>query len=180
MRGGAPYILKGEVHVLEFKHVFENINEKTGKLQKSKRWIFVALEIAKNGSGRAYAEAIKYLTVDSLTYFLDKHISIETFVVMEKLKAYTLSNKYKNLRQLPVNDDKNFPELQAHIANLKAWLRKNYRCHNSAQLQGYLDEYHFRFNRRKKKGSIFDALICRMVKSEKPKRLNNKRKTSTT
>lgn len=40
------------------------------------------------------------------------------------------------------------------------------------RLQGYLDEYHFRFNRRNNKDTIFDVLIRRMVYN-KPIRLKS-------
>jgi len=163
-----PNILKGEVHVLEFDLDREKIDVKTGRVKTSKRWIFVALEIAKDGYNRAYAEIITSITLNTLTSFFDKHINKNASIVMEELKAYTLNKRYKNLRQLPFDDRKNFPELLNHFTNIKKWLQGNdYRRCSDEQLQGYLDEYHFRFNRRKKKGTIFDTLICRMVAKHK-------------
>jgi len=43
----------------------------------------------------------------------------------------------------------------------------------------YLDEYHFRYNRRNNMEAIFDLLMRRMVYYE-PKRLNKKTKTTAT
>jgi hypothetical protein len=47
------------------------------------------------------------------------------------------------------------------------------------RLQGYLDEYHFRFNRRNNMKTIFDLLMRRMVYYE-PKRLNKRIKVTAT
>lgn len=50
------------------------------------------------------------------------------------------------------------------------WLRGIHHHCSKERLQGYLDEYHFRFNRRASKDTIFDVLIRRMMFYE-PKRL---------
>jgi hypothetical protein len=60
--------------------------------------------------------------------------------------------------------------LHIHIMNIKGWLRGIHHHCSKERLQGYLDEYHFRFNRRAFKDTIFDMLIRRMVFYE-PKRL---------
>ncbi|MFR9659782.1 MAG: transposase, partial [Rikenellaceae bacterium] len=52
----------------------------------------------------------------------------------------------------------------------KGWLRGIHHHCSEEHLQGYLDEYHYRCNRRTNMGVIFDKLIVRMVQNE-PKRL---------
>ncbi|MFI3304866.1 MAG: transposase, partial [Rikenellaceae bacterium] len=59
-----------------------------------------------------------------------------------------------------------------HIMNLKGWLRGIHHHCSEKHLQGYLDEYHYRCNRRTNMGVIFDKLIVRMVQNE-PKRLGS-------
>ena len=54
--------------------------------------------------------------------------------------------------------------------NLKGWLRGIHHHCSKERLQGYLDEYHFRYNRRNNMDTIFDTLIKRMVEYE-PKHL---------
>jgi hypothetical protein len=34
-----------------------------------------------------------------------------------------LKKEYKNMRQIPSDDGKNFPDLHIHIVNLKGWLQ---------------------------------------------------------
>lgn len=69
------------------------------------------------------------------------------------------------------NRGKNQPDMHIHIMNLKGWLRGiHYPCCKD-RLQGYLEEYYFRYNRRNNMDTLFDTLIKRMVRYE-PKRLN--------
>lgn len=63
--------------------------------------------------------------------------------------------------------------------NIKSWLRGIHHHCSEERLQGYLDEYHFRFNRRNNMEAIFDLLIRRMVGNE-PKRLNSNAEATAT
>ena len=62
--------------------------------------------------------------------------------------------------------------LEVHIMNIQGWIRGIHHHCSKAYLQGYLDEYHFRFNRRNTMGAIFNTLIERMMQAT-PKRLEN-------
>jgi len=83
-----------------------------------------------------------------------------------------LKKEYTELVQIPSNDGENFPDLHIHIMNLKGWLRGIHHHCTKERLQGYLDEYHFRYNRRNNMDNIFDKLIVKMVEND-PKRINN-------
>jgi cell division protein YceG involved in septum cleavage len=74
---------------------------------------------------------------------------------------------------------KAFKELHIHIMNIQGWIRGIHHHCSKEHLQGYLDEYHFRFNRRNNMESIFHVLIERMMQ-ETPKRLENIQKSSAT
>jgi hypothetical protein len=56
--------------------------------------------------------------------------------------------------------------------NLKGWLRGIHHHCTKERLQGYLDEYHFPYNRRNNMETIFDKLIVKMVSND-PKRIKN-------
>jgi len=81
-----------------------------------------------------------------------------------------LRKEYPNLEQVKSDKGNGLPDLHLHIMNIKGWLRGIYHHASKERLQGYLDEYHFRFNRRNNMDTIFDLLIKRMVKNE-PRRL---------
>ena len=61
--------------------------------------------------------------------------------------------------------------------NIQGWLQGIHHHYSKERLQCYLDEYHFRYDRRGMMGSIFDLLLRKMVFSE-PKRLNKSNLTT--
>ena len=68
-----------------------------------------------------------------------------------------------NLEQIKSENGKSFQDVHIHIMNLKGWLRGIHHHCSKERLQGYLDEYHFRYNRRSNMDTIFDSLIRKMV-----------------
>jgi hypothetical protein len=57
---------------------------------------------------------------------------------------------------------KNFGDMHRVIMMFKAWLKGMH--HSVVNLQDYLDEYSYRFNRSFMQGNIFDNLLDRAVK----------------
>jgi hypothetical protein len=109
----------------------------------------------------------------SLSHFLNNYIKKDANVITDEWNGYLpLTKDYPNLKRIPSKEGKNFTDLHIHIMNMKGWLRGIHHHCTKERLQGYLDEYHFRYNRRSKMDTIFDLLINKMVKNE-PKRLNS-------
>jgi hypothetical protein len=180
MRSSGRYPLKGEVHVDEFYVGGKEEGGKRGRGKGNKRMVIIALEIVKGECGRAYAAIINDGSSESFKPFFEKYIDKDADVVTDEWTGYMpLKSIYKKLKQIPSNGGKSFPELHIHIMNIKSWLRGIHHHCSEERLQGYLDEYHFSFNRRNSMESIFDVLIRRMVQYD-PKRLDNRRKTSAT
>ena len=170
MQSSGNYPFTGKVHVDEFfvggaeEGVF-------GRGSKNKRLVVVALEIVHEGFGRAYAEVIDDASAKSLRPFFERRISKDAEIITDEWNGYKpLKKDYPKLTQVPSDKGNNFPQLHIHIMNIKGWLRGIHHHCSKERLQGYLDEYHFRFNRRAFKDTIFDVLIRRMVFYE-PKRL---------
>jgi len=173
MKSSLRYPLRGTVHVDEFYVGGEQEGGKRGRGKGKKRLVIVALEIVRGGFGRAYAATITDASSDSFKPFFEKYIDKDANLVADEWTGYIpLKSTYQKLRQVPSNKGKSFPELHIHIMNIKIWLRGIHHHCSEERLQGYLDEYHFRFNRRNKMESIFDVLMRRMVQHE-PKRLSN-------
>lgn len=61
------------------------------------------------------------------------------------------------------SDGKNFPDFHIHIMNLKGWFRGIHHHCSKERLQGYLGEYHYRYNRQNNIETIFNNLNVRMV-----------------
>ena len=180
MQSSGHYPLKSEVHVDEFYIGGKEEGEKRGRGKGDKRLVVVALEVVKGGYGMSYATLINDASCASFKPFFEKYIDKDTDVATDEWTGYMpLKSTCKKLKQIPSNDGKSFPELHIHIMNIKSWLCGIHHHCSEERLQGYLDEYHFRFNRRNKMESIFDVLIRRMVQNN-PKRLNDKYNTLAT
>lgn len=173
MRSSCMYPLEGQVHVDEF-FVGGEEEQKRGRSHGKKKLVQVALEVLPGkGVGRAYAKVIDDASAASLKVLFEEHISRDAEVVTDEWNGYLpLKKDYAKLTQRKSDDGKNFPDLHIHIMNIKGWLRGIHHHCSKEQLQGYLDEYHFRYNRRNNMDTIFDLLIRRMV-CNKPIRLQN-------
>lgn len=157
--------LTGIVHVDELLIGGPEEN-KRGRSIGDKKLIVIALEIVENGTGRAYAQIIEHASAKELGAFLRKYISKEAMIIADKWKGYTpLKKEFLKLEQVSSDSGKNFKDLHLHIMNLKGWLRGIHHHCSKEHMQGYLDEYHYRYNRRNHMGSIFDLLVKKMIKT---------------
>ncbi len=139
----------------------------TGRSVGAKKLIVVALEIVEVGVGRAYAEVIENASSKELGKFLKTYVSKDAKVISDEWRGYTpLKGEFKKLEQVASDDGKNFKDIHIHIMNIKSWLRGIHHHCSKERMQGYLNEYHFRYNRRQSMGVIFDLLIKKMVKNE--------------
>jgi hypothetical protein len=172
--------LAGKVQIDEFL-IGEYEKGKVGRSSDSKKkLVIVALEILeeKGGVGRAYAQVIDRASSKEFRPFFETYISKSAHVVTDVWRGYLpLKKDYPNLEQIPSDKGKGMQQLHIHIMNIQGWLRGIHHHCSRERLQGYLDEYHFRYNRRAMMGSIFDLLLKKMVASE-PKRLNKNNLTT--
>ena len=175
MRSSGCYPLEGQVHVDEF-YVGGVDEQKRGRSCGRKKLVQVALEVMPGkGVGRAYARVIDNASAQSLKPLLLDHVSHDAHVVTDEWNGYLpLKKDLPNLERRASEDGRAFPDLHIHIMNIKGWLRGIHHHCTKEQLQGYLDEYHFRYNRRNNMDTIFDLLIQRMVQSQPIRLQNNK------
>ena len=167
MKSSLNYPLTGTIHVDEFM-VGGPEENKRGRSKGLKKLIVLAIEILEDGVGRAYAEVIEHSSANELGAFLRKYISKDATIITDKWRGYSLLKKeFPNLKQLDSNNGKNFKELHIHIMNIKGWLRGIHHHCSKGHMQNYLNEYHFRYNRRSNMETIFNVLVKRMVKNSK-------------
>jgi len=168
MASSKRYPLMGNVHIDEF-FIGEYEEGKAGRNSSSKkRLVIIALEILEDENvGRAYAQVINSASAKECKPFFNAYISKSTKVVTDEWKGYLpLKKDYSKLRQVPSNKGANFKQLHIHIMNIQGRLRGIHHHCTKERLQGYLDEYHNRYNRRNHMGTIFDLTIKRMVLNE--------------
>ena len=78
-------------------------------------------------------------------------------------RDYLPLNKEWNITKKPSDKGKGFPEIHTHIMIIKSWIRGILHKFSATRLQNYLDEFHFRFNRRSFQKRIFGSLLKRMT-----------------
>lgn len=172
MQSSKQHPINGIVHVDEF-YVGGEEEGKRGRSKGDKKLVVVALEIVEGGVGRAYAQCIDNASANSFRPFFETYISKDAKVITDEWKGYIpLKKTYANLEQLKSENGKSFQDIHIHIMNMKGWLRGIHHHCSKEHLQRYLDEYHFRYNRRSNMDTIFDSLIKRMAFSD-PIRLNS-------
>lgn len=170
MQSSLNHPLEGIIHVDEF-FVGGPDEQKRGRSKGKKKLVVLALELVEDGVGRAYAEVINHASSIELGAFLRKYVTIDAKIISDEWTGYSpLKKEFVNLEQIPSKTGKNFGDLHIHIMNIKGWLRGIHHHCSEKHIQGYLDEYHYRYNRRSFMGSMFDLLIQKMVLNA-PKRL---------
>lgn len=136
-----------------------------GRQNKKKKLVAIGIEKHKKGVSRVYARVIPKADASSLGGFMRDHISLDAQVTTDNWTGYNpLEREYEKMNRIPSGKKgSNFPEMHRVIMNIKAWLRGIH--HHVRDLQDYLDEYCYRFNRSFMKAEIFDNLMIRMVMS---------------
>ncbi len=139
--------------------------EVRGRKNKNKKLVVVGIEKKQRGVSRLYARVIEKANAKNLGNFMRDHIDKEAKIKTDKWTGYTPLKEEFNLEQIySGKKGSNFPELHRVIMNLKSWLRGVH--HYVWDLQDYLDEYCYRFNRSFMKENIFENLIKRMIAAE--------------
>ncbi len=137
-----------------------------GRKNLNKKLVVVGIEKRKKGISRFYARVIPNASAEHLGSFMRHHIDSKAKVTTDKWAGYApLEKDFENLVRISSGKKgSNFPELHRAIMNLKGWLRGVH--HHVNDLQDYLDEYCYRFNRSFMKEQIFENLMKRMVQAQ--------------
>ena len=161
MKSSQDHPMKGEVEVDEFVVGGKEsgvIGRKSGK----KRKVVIGVEKKGKGISRIYARVIEDYSKKSILPFMRDHIDDNANIKTDGWKAYqNIGNEFPCHSSELSNKGKNFPGLHRCIMMLKAWLRGTY--HSVTDLQPYLDEYCYRFNRHLMKRGLFENLTVRMM-----------------
>lgn len=160
-------LLDGIVVVCDFC-VMEQDNDQSGNI------ILVAMEILDNGEiGKAYGMMLKCFSPEHTLRFFEQHISTNAKVYVSKERDYQqfVPNYHLEINNNASSSVQSF----THISNLRKWLFGVHRHISTEYIQGYLNEYYFRFNRRNNKTMAFDEFIGFMMQNQ-PESNSNKQK----
>jgi len=130
--------------------------------------VVVAIEVRGNGSGRVRMEVVGDLSADSLCGFVEDNVALGSTVKTDawqgfkRLAKLGYDHQPKSQRAgLRLGEDLGqiLPRAHRVVSNLKTWLRGTHRGVSEHQLQVYLDEFVFRFNRRRTPMAAFQTLL---------------------
>ena len=141
---------------------------KRGRSKGDKKLVVIAVEKVKgNKIGRAYAEIIEDASGESFRPFFEKYIDSDNArVITDQWRGYWPLEGEFEIKQKPSAKGKNFPGLHFVIMNLKGWIRGIHHHCSEKFMNGYLNEFFFRFNRRNFLNTIWHKLIERFITNE--------------
>ena len=162
MESSGNFLLEGTVEVDETFVGGSDENSK-GRKKGTKKLVVVAIEKKKKGVSRFYAKVIDKANAVNLGAFMRENIKKEANIKTDEWTGYKpLEEEFGNMTHIKSGKKgENFPELHRVIMNFKSWLRGLH--HHVEDLQDYINEYTYRFNRSFMKGNIFDNLMSRML-----------------
>jgi len=165
MKSSGNFLLEGSVEVDE---TFVGGQEEgvVGRKKDKKKLVVFAIEKKLKGVSRVYGKVIKHASGEELGTFMKDNIKEDAQIKTDGWRGYNpVKKSFKNLKQeKSEKKGKSFPQMHRVIMGFKGWLRGMH--HSVDNLQAYIDEYCYRFNRSLMKENIFDNLLERMVKAE--------------
>lgn len=130
--------------------------------------VVIAVEVRGTGSGRLRMEVVGDLSADTLCGFVADNVAYGSTVKTDSWQGFkrlgTLGYDHQSRslragRRLGEDGLEVLPRVHRVISNLKTWLKGTYRGVSERQLQAYLDEFVFRFNRRRTPMAAFQTLL---------------------
>jgi transposase-like protein/ribosomal protein L37AE/L43A len=157
--------------VVEIDETYWGTKEKgvTGRLTEKKALIVVAAEEDGKGIGRIRLRRVPKLTTDTLQAFITASVETGSIVRTDGLPSYLGLRGYEHHRQIQrrqLDGEHLLPHVHRVISLLKRWLLGTLQgAVSHKHLDYYLDEFTFRFNRRKSasRGKLFFRLVQQSV-----------------
>ena len=135
----------------------EKKSGKRGRGAEGKILVIIAVELIGERMGRVRLETIEQADRICINKFIKNNIETGSIVITDGWKGYTDLNKMKYIhiieeKTVKLNKDDITPNIHKIASLLKRWLLGTHQNYTSPeQLNYYLDEYAFRYNRRKSK-----------------------------
>lgn len=162
MKSSKAMPMVGQVEVDE-TYVGGQDDQAIGRNEGKKKLVVFAIEKKDKGVSRIYGKVIETASNKNLQEFMNDHIDNNANVKTDGWRGYTgAKTQFTNLvQEKSISKGKNFRDMHRVIMGFKGWLRGMH--HSVKNLQAYIDEYCYRFNRHKMNGDIFENLLNRMV-----------------
>jgi transposase-like protein len=147
---------------------------KRGRGSEGKTLVVIAIELKEKGTGRVRSSIIPDASKKSLTKFIKENIEVGSTIITDGWKGYIgISKKgYQHIveeKTKMLDGQEVLPNVHRVASLLKRWLLGTHQNFIGEQyLSYYLDEYTFRYNRRKSnsRGLHFKRLLEQAVQHE--------------
>lgn len=147
---------------------------KRGRGASGKSLVVIAVEVYKKGTGRVRLSVIEDASRISLNAFIKQNIEKKSNITTDAWKGYAditkMKYSHKKINQAKSSDKENLlPNVHKIASLVKRWLLGTHQNFaNQGHLQSYLDEFTFRYNRRKSnnRGKLFYTMIYQAVKNK--------------
>jgi len=138
---------------------------KRGRGAEGKVLVAIAVEIFEKGTGRVRLSRIPNATMNNLKKFIENNIELGAELITDGWKSYRNIEGYKHTvveNKVNSGNENLLPNVHRVASLLKRWLlgtHQNYITGNKTK--NYLDEFVFRYNRRKSssRGLIFQRVM---------------------
>lgn len=145
---------------------------KRGRGSEKKSLVVIAVEVLKKGTGRIRLQIVPSASAKDLTQFITTRIELGSTIITDGWTGYSrVSGKgyYHQIQSLKENgnEDQMLPNAHRVASLLKRWLLGTHQNYVSpSRLQNYLEEFVFRYNRRKSnsRGLLFQRIMEQAVK----------------
>jgi transposase-like protein len=137
---------------------------KGGRQLLEKALIVAAVEVRGKASGRVRLQVVPDASAPSLTGFVAANVERGATVLTDGWGAYAplqgMGYRHRPKTQgPPARAGKILPRVHRVLGNLQTWLRGTHHGVGKQHLQVYLDEFTFRFNRRRTPMAAFQTLL---------------------
>lgn len=126
--------------------------------------VIVAVEKRNNHAGRVRLRHINDVTGASLIGFIKDAVEIGSTIITDSFPGY--SNVSRHGYRHKIDEDLQLVHLV--ISNLKTWIKGIFHGVSEKHLQAYLNEFTFRFNRRRTPMAAFQTILGLSSKVEYP------------
>lgn len=135
-----------------------------GRRLEEKALVVGAVEIRGRASGRIRLKVVPDASARSLSGFVQAHVQPGAIVRTDGWQGYAslAGMGYRHLSQTqgtPKQAEVLSPRIHRAFGNLQTWLRGTHHGVSKKHLQAYLDEFTFRFNRRRTPMAAFQTLL---------------------
>ncbi len=145
---------------------------KRGRGAEKKVVVVIAVEVLEVGTGRVRIKLVPHATSKYLTDFIIANVEQGSTITTDGLNSYKKIQEYGYLHKIDraiikTDLEELLPNVHRVASLLKRWLIGTHQNFvSTGRMQYYLDEFVFRYNRRKSKsrGLLFERIIEQAVK----------------